>query len=470
MIDQKREVVMPYADIQDPQMVAKMDRCVAAVAKHVDDKASAVAICRKALTEDGKEKKEPSPQAKAIAKKADRKGVTAERIQEAFIDAWNEATMGTPASDLLQKIASRTFGHRTPPELEETEMDWNLLYPMGEMYNITQEGLKKRGYSKDQTVPVYRPYIPSEARPKQWRKGEEVRIMLNPLTSWSTDIKDAATFAAYLASPTAPAFVLKTFIPISAIVSTPETGIGTKDSHEVVLAGGEYEAIIEARYGTGGKEDARWVTIEDRAVLIGGPGQGGGESRPAVRAGVTSARPGKDMEQIRKEMAEFEEMLKQTPVENLKVQLGTGGWEGGSEPTFVTSYEGNGEALKVLARAGKMWNQDGVLVMQRVDEGGEPLSRLSFGQDLSPEQMGAIEKALVRNGLGGWTWGRHEEGTSLMAVNVPQWGGEAESHRQAMANILDTLKQAGLEVQHEEESVLVVTMDEDSYDEYIGGE
>ena len=43
-------------------------------------------------------------------------------------------------------------------------------------------------------------------------------------------------------------YSLKTFIPIKSVVSTPNTGIGLPGTQEVVLAGGEYEAILEQRY------------------------------------------------------------------------------------------------------------------------------------------------------------------------------------------------------------------------------
>jgi hypothetical protein len=187
--------------------------------------------------------------AKQIAERVDREDVTADMIQEQIIDAWNQATMGTPNADLLQKTAAKTFGHQYPDQLEDLEINWDMLYPIGEIYNITHEYLEERGFSEEETIPVYHPYIPSGAAPKKWKEGQEVRIKLNPLTSWSFDINEAAKVASYLSSPSTPGFVLKTFIPVRSIVSMPNTGFGLEGTKEVVLAGGEYEAIVEQKMG-----------------------------------------------------------------------------------------------------------------------------------------------------------------------------------------------------------------------------
>jgi len=185
--------------------------------------------------------------ATAIADRAGGKA-TAEDVQRDLLEPWLTSVFGTPASNQMQKVAARTFGFPDPAGTEELKINWQLLYPMGEMYNITQEYLKARGFNEWETVPVYHPYVPSEARPKQWQKGDEVRIKLLPLTSWTLDVRDAAKVAEFMGAPGSPAFVLKTFIPIKSIVSTPNTGIGLPGTQEIVLAGGEYEAILEQRY------------------------------------------------------------------------------------------------------------------------------------------------------------------------------------------------------------------------------
>ena len=220
-------------------------------------------------------------------------------------------------------------------------------------------------------------------------------------------------------------------------------------------------------------KEGRFVTIEGRPVFIGGPGQGGGGSsagggdKPSFQIGITSARPGKPADQIQRDMEEFGAVMSETPIENLSVQLGTGGWEGGEEPTFITSYDGNGEALSALAEYGKKWNQDGVLVMQRAESGGEPQSRISFNTNLDQNHMAAIEQSMTSQGIGGWTWGHNDNGTMLMAVNITQWGGDATQHRQAIQSLLTDFAGAGMNVDFEELSVLVVAMDASNYDDFI---
>lgn len=174
---------------------------------------------------------------------------TADDVRRELLEPWSVSTFGTPEANQLQKVAARTFGFPDPPGTEELKINWQLLYPMGALYNLTQAYLKQRGFREWQTVPVYRPYMPTEARPKQWQKGDEVRIKLLPLTSWTLDINEAAKVAEFLGAPGSPALVLKTFIPIRSVASLPQTGIGIPGTAEVVLAGGEYEALVELRYG-----------------------------------------------------------------------------------------------------------------------------------------------------------------------------------------------------------------------------
>ena len=175
--------------------------------------------------------------------------VDAEQIKKDLLSPWLASTMTTPASQQLQKVAARTFGHQEPKELKKLKIDWDLLMPMGGIYNITQEALKEQGFKENQTIPIYRPWSPTQGGAKGFEKGDEVRIKLNPLTSWTTDIKEALPVAEFFGTPTNPAYVLKTYVPIKSIVSTPHTGFGVPGTQEVITAGGEYEALVEARFG-----------------------------------------------------------------------------------------------------------------------------------------------------------------------------------------------------------------------------
>jgi hypothetical protein len=192
----------------------------------------------------------------AVAKKLEKvaHGATADEILQKILIPWTVTVINSPESLSLQATTCRTFGHQPPgfmkEEFDAATIHWDLIYAIGEMYNLTQEELTKSGdFTEYDTIPIYHPYVPQESTPKGWQEGDEVRIRLNPLTSWTRDIQEAAVFAEFLASPGSPGFVLKTFIPIRSIVSIPETGFGMPGTKEVIPAGGEYEAKVEVRFG-----------------------------------------------------------------------------------------------------------------------------------------------------------------------------------------------------------------------------
>ncbi|MCK9602552.1 MAG: phosphatidylinositol 4-kinase, partial [Sphaerochaeta sp.] len=91
------------------------------------------------------------------------------------------------------------------------------------------------------------------------------------------------------ASRSAPALVLKTFIPASCVISTALTGFGTPGTEELVLAGGEYEALVHQRF-EGRVKEGSFVTIDDRVTFLGGASAGGGGSGGG--AGGISFLPG----------------------------------------------------------------------------------------------------------------------------------------------------------------------------------
>ncbi|MFA4974455.1 MAG: hypothetical protein WC683_17755, partial [bacterium] len=213
---------------------------------------------------------QPGPVAVKLAEEVGRDDVTAEMIQREIIDPWRMATIGTPASDRLQLLVARTFGHSYPKSLEllMKVLHWDLLYAIGQIYNDTEAFLQGKGFQRWQTIPVYHPYVTSHAVTKQWQVGDEVRIKLNPATSWSLDPTEAARVAMFLSSPGSPALVLKTFIPASCVISTARTGFGTPGTEELVLAGGEYEALVHQRF-EGRVKEGSFVTIDDRVTFLG---------------------------------------------------------------------------------------------------------------------------------------------------------------------------------------------------------
>ena len=198
------------------------------------------------------------------------------------------------------------------------------------------------------------------------------------------------------------------------------------------------------------------------------PGKGGGKKH----VGLTSARPGREAPEIIKEdMREFEEALRDiNGVSNVTVEFGEGGWEGGSEPTWVISFDGNGDALSLIAGTGKKFNQDGVLLYESCNTGCSPVVNWTFGDSISLSERDAIEDILVERGIGGWTWYNDSGQTALRAISVPQWGGDSDTHLSAAELISESFSAAGLNVSRADFDAKVTVMEEEgenAYDAYL---
>lgn len=202
----------------------------------------------------------------------------------------------------------------------------------------------------------------------------------------------------------------------------------------------------------------------------GGGGGGGKKGGKATRVGITSARPGKPNRQVFEEMGKFEEQLKAIKtVKNAKVEPGLGGWEGGSEPTWIVSYEGNGQAMLLLARTAQEYNQDAVLLMKQGTD--SVLTDFAFQRALKPSERRAVEEMAVDVGMGGWTWYREQGGHAVLrAVAVPQWGGDKDTHLQNAEKIQTMLRAAGMDPVFSSMPVSVDIMQregENSYEEIL---
>ena len=175
-------------------------------------------------------------------------------------------------------------------------------------------------------------------------------------------------------------------------------------------AGGNLEGLP-----FGGPGSGNWAHAGRKGKRGGSQSVKGGR----FQIGITSARPDKKTVQVEREMEDFKAAMKATPVKGMSVHLGVGGWEGGSEPTYVTQYTGNGEAKAALAAFGKKHDQDGVLIQRYVRKGtpgAQPQSRVVFDRSVDGKEIQAIEGAMVSKGFGGWTWGRY------------RWQGDADAH------------------------------------------
>jgi hypothetical protein len=243
-----------------------------------------------------------------------------------------------------------------------------------------------------------------------------------------------------------------------------------------------------------GRKKAPIRSITRRIVKRGGPGSGnhghsglsgvwggsspsaGSPSKPQpknTRVGITSARPERKGESdIYADMADFAKNLKSIKtVSGVTVEPGQGGWEGGSEPTWVVSYDGNGEATQLLARTGLRYNQDGVLIYKPC-EGGDcsPVIDWVFEGELDATDQTIVESALVDSGIGGWTWFANSGKLTLRALSVPQWGGDADAHMQSASKMDEFFSAAQFENTRVENMVSVTVMTREgefAYDTYL---
>lgn len=249
---------------------------------------------------------------------------------------------------------------------------------------------------------------------------------------------------------------------------------------------GVYRHVVGLPFGSGakaerGEGEGQWVTIQGRPVYItkprGGPGRAGfGDT---VRVGITSFKDdkGQTAKRLEKDMDELKSALEDTPAHDVTVALGTGGFEGGSEPTFVTQFRGDGEARKALARKAKEWNQDSVIVTTPVKEGGTPEGRLSFSRALDAAEIEKVNQTILAAsdklgaGIGGWTWAQGKDGPEFIANCIPEWGGNPETHIQAMRAAKEILKKSGLgsTLAEGQAEVEIWERDKGDYDRIIEG-
>lgn len=189
------------------------------------------------------------------------------------------------------------------------------------------------------------------------------------------------------------------------------------------------------------------------------------------RVGITSARPGQTGG-VYAHMNEFTHDLRRVPgVSDVSVKPGIGAWGGGSEPSWIVSYVGNGAARKLLAKTAVRYDQDAVLLMGRCKgkRGCDPAVDLRFEKRVTEGQMTGINSLLGSAGFGGWTWGKVGGKTVLRVVSVPVWGGKADRHLKTMAQVAGELSAHGHPHSYRVRWVKTEVLDRDNYAAVLKG-
>lgn len=170
-----------------------------------------------------------------------------------------------------------------------------------------------------------------------------------------------------------------------------------------------------------------------------------------THVGISSRRPPDDVKHHRPNAVVAEAMLrvkaqlKKIPgVTRVSVVPALGQWGDGDEFSWAVSYDGNGEARRLMAATGKKWNQDGVLLIKRSKGPSDSMWEMEFTH-VPLKVRRALAPALSKH-LSGWTWFKREGKTVLRSVSVPAWGGKNNRHQAARVRLENVFRRAGLAV------------------------
>lgn len=164
-------------------------------------------------------------------------------------------------------------------------------------------------------------------------------------------------------------------------------------------------------------------------------GQCGGTDTQAI-IGMTSVRPeGDPLHRSNKVVADtmrgLERDLTHLPgVSRVTVKPALGQWDGGEEFSWAVSYDGNGQARRLLAKVAREWNQDAILLIKKT-EGARHDAMFEIEFDAVPSPVRRALAPAMGKMLGGWTWFKRAGKTVLRSIAVPQWGGD--NRRQGLA-------------------------------------
>jgi copper chaperone CopZ len=177
-------------------------------------------------------------------------------------------------------------------------------------------------------------------------------------------------------------------------------------------------------------------------------GRGGA---PETIVGITSVRPKDDAAHyapnttVRDEMHRVTRELKGIAgVTRVKVQPQLGQWGDGDEFSWAVSYDGNGQAKRLMAAVAKRWNQDGVLFIKKAKPGEKQDSMWEVEFPAVPLATRRALAPVMAQRLSGWSWMKRGGKTVLRSVAVPDWGGDNQAHRLARKVVIRAFADAGV--------------------------
>jgi hypothetical protein len=169
-------------------------------------------------------------------------------VSDDIISQWNSASSYAPDSLALQQDAADAFGVKLPEYVKyrlndaggpATSAEQRMSFLNG-TYLYTQGLFKEHGFNSSDTIRLQRGVHISEQDLGDIGRGGTIKLMTNPLSSWTADLS-GRTSAIFARSPGAGfrGVIVEMAIPVSSIISTCRTGLGSLSAKEFVVLGGE---------------------------------------------------------------------------------------------------------------------------------------------------------------------------------------------------------------------------------------
>lgn len=212
-----------------------------------------------------------------ISELSKRTGISEEDVN-AFIKQWAYTSNDNDMRSLMiQKDAAELFGVElsdftkerirfvqdeygySGPESERLLSESKQKKLLREMKKFTEEKLREAGYGPDDTITLYRGVKFEGDTAKEWKIGDRVQVIGNPLESWTVDTEISQGFSE--GSATLTGVVFKSEVKIKDIVGTARTGFGCLNESEFVVNG---RNVLEVEVVA--KSEARGLIVKKKKI------------------------------------------------------------------------------------------------------------------------------------------------------------------------------------------------------------